>query len=171
MFSDVKITLHHHGGCFRFWPLWTCREQAGCITWPWHSRVCLPFLPLSVLFAVFRHGLMWARLCSQDVLEFPHLSASIPWMLGLWMWVCLLPTCLTNASLKTCDLCVLKLFSFSSKIRVVEKSLCFTMEKKVLFLFGLVINIICDHLKLAEETLSLGPKRLRYAGRSQGLCG
>lgn len=43
---------------------------------------------------------------------------------------------LTNAFLKTCDLRALKLFSFSSKMRVVEKSLCFTMEKKVLFLFG-----------------------------------
>lgn len=50
-------------------------------------------------------------------------------------------------------------------MRVVEeKSLCFSMEKQVLFLFGLVINIFCDHLKLAEETLSLSPKDLGTLG-------
>lgn len=68
--------------------------------------------------------------------------------------------CLTHASLKTCDFCTIKFFSFSSEMRVVEKSLYFSVEKKVLFLFGLVINIICDHLKLAEETLTLSPKDL-----------
>lgn len=38
------------------------------------------------------------------------------------------------------------------------------MEKNVLFLFGFVINIICDHLKSAEETLSLSPKAVGTLG-------
>lgn len=116
--------------------------------------MCLPFLSFGLLFS---DRLDIDQATSQGVLE---LLIFVPLPPECWvMSESLLPSCFTNAPLICSPQIDINLIfvhyiflSFSSKMSVVERSFHFAVEKKVPFLFGLMMSTVCDHLKLAEET-------------------